>query len=239
LLARSIERLPQQWFPRSRGTRQALQHDKFALETVSPRRKATVFELELLDTCLEGRQPVGGPPGLAKGFDELRQSAQGAKAEVGRGAFVLPARPPPRFARELASLDDEDLFKTRAESGPMGQGVPSRLNQPGSVRGSRATIAAQKAIGHDAMARTKHCDTAWLVASASRRLCSAMVAACLRGEKAFGESLPPHGDQRVIPESYSIECGFFGSSASVQAFPGGFWSKSGQLAPRARKSPAR
>ncbi len=60
------------------------------------------------------------------------------------------------------------------------------------------------------------------------------VATCLRGEKAPGESLPPDDDQCGTTERNSLERRLFGSGTSMQAVQTGLWSKSGQLATRAR-----
>ena len=73
--------------------------------------------------------------------------------------------------------------------------------------------------------RTSHVSSNWLLA----------VAACLRGEKASGRKPPPDDDQCGTAERNSLERGLFGSSTSMQALQTGLWSKSGQLATRARK----
>ena len=60
--------------------------------------------------------------------------------------------------------------------------------------------------------------------------------ACLRGEKASRESLPPDDHQCGTTERNSLERWLFGSSTSMQTLQTGLWSKSGPLATRARNA---
>ena len=59
-------------------------------------------------------------------------------------------------------------------------------------------------------------------------------AACLRGQEALGESLPPDGDQFGFAKRNSPERRVLGSGASLQAVQASLWPKPGQLATRTR-----
>ena len=108
MLARPIERLPEDILHRFRGSGSALQQKKLAFDT--QQLGCEPASLGPVDASLDRCQPVGDPSRMAQGFRHLTKAGQEPEVGVGFGDLVEAGAQQWRPAVEIAGLDEYNSF---------------------------------------------------------------------------------------------------------------------------------